>query len=120
MAQITESAAVDHEFDDDEASSITLDERAPEDPTVLAMDQAHLDFLTTVRLLPDHGPSASDILDVYPATGLQTSLLMVGLIDLDAYIVCQNLPLRMHQDFINHPNGMMFGTVFAFNPTSKR
>ncbi|KAF8575246.1 hypothetical protein K439DRAFT_1665124 [Ramaria rubella] len=107
MAQIAESAAVDHKFDDDKALSITLDEMAPEDLTVLAMDQAHLNFLTTVRLFPDHGPSARAA--DQPAHGM-------------------DLPLRTHRDrlqevfeeFIDHPNSMMFGTVFAFDPMSNR
>ncbi|KAF8581319.1 acetyl-CoA synthetase-like protein, partial [Ramaria rubella] len=129
MAKIAESAVVDHEFDDDEAPSVTLDEMRPEDLTVLTVDEAHLDFLR-VKLLPDHGLSASDVLDVYPTTGLQTSLLMAGLVVQDAYNVRQawNLPLGTHSDrlqetfeeFIDHPNGMMFRTVFAFDPTSNR
>ncbi|KAF8580409.1 hypothetical protein K439DRAFT_1662792 [Ramaria rubella] len=129
MAEIAESAIVNHEFDDDEAPSVTLDQMRPEDLTLLTMDQAHLDLLR-VKLLPDHGFSASDVLDVYPVTGLQTSLLMAGLMVEDAYIVRQawNLPLGMNggtlqeafEEFIDHPNGMMFRTVFAFDPTLNR
>ncbi|KAF8581404.1 hypothetical protein K439DRAFT_1662316 [Ramaria rubella] len=105
----------------------------PEDLTVLTVDEPHLDFLW-MKLLPDHGLSARqvdcNILDVYPTTGLQTSLLMAGLMGLDAYNVHQvwNLPLVTHSDrlqeafeeFIDHPNGMMFHTVFTFDPTSNR
>ncbi|KAF8580410.1 acetyl-CoA synthetase-like protein [Ramaria rubella] len=141
MAQIANSAVVDHEFDDDEAPSVTLNEMGPEHLTMLSMNEAQLDFLR-LKLLPDHGLfpkiahlgsdgfSSSDVLDVYPTTGLQTSLLMAGLIVQDAYIVRQawNLPLGTHsdslreafKDFIDHPNGMMFRTVFAFDPTSNR
>ncbi|KAF8582905.1 acetyl-CoA synthetase-like protein [Ramaria rubella] len=117
MSKIAESAVVDHERD------------APEDLTVLTVDKPHLDFLRT-KLLPDHGLSTRqvdcDVLDVYPTTGLQTSLLMGQ----DAYNVHQawNLPLWTHsgrlqdafEEFIDHPNGMMFRTVFAFRPTSNR
>ncbi|KAF8577978.1 hypothetical protein K439DRAFT_1663978 [Ramaria rubella] len=104
MSKITESAVVDHEYDDDDAPSVTLDEMR-------------------LRI-------SLDVLDVYPTTGLQTSLLMAGLMGWDAYNVRQalNLPLGTHSDrlqevfeeSIDHPNGMMFRTVFAFGPTSNR
>ncbi|KAF8572695.1 CoA-dependent acyltransferase [Ramaria rubella] len=129
MAQIAESAVVDPEFDNDDAPSVTLDAMAPDDFTVLTVDQTHLDFLR-LKLLPDHGLSASDVLDIYPTTGLQTSLLMAGLMVQSAYIVHQawDLPVGTHSgrlqqafdDFADHVNGMMFRTVFVFDPTCNR
>ncbi|KAF8575401.1 hypothetical protein K439DRAFT_1623637 [Ramaria rubella] len=98
MAQIAKSAMVDHKFDD-KTPSITLDEMCPDDLAVLTMDKTQLDFLH-VKLLPDYGISASDILEVYPTTWLQTSLLPAGPVIEDAYIVCEvwNLPLGMHSN----------------------
>ncbi|KAF8587754.1 acetyl-CoA synthetase-like protein [Ramaria rubella] len=140
MAQIAESSAVNHDFDDDDTPSVTLDQMSTSDLTLLTLDQAQLDSLRE-NLLPQHGLSArlvilspdaclSDVLDVYPTTGLQTSLLMAGLVVQDAYIISQawNLPLgtdgtrlkQAFEDFIDHPNGMMFRTVFVFDPTSNR
>ncbi|KAF8572685.1 CoA-dependent acyltransferase [Ramaria rubella] len=115
MAQIAQSTVINHDFDDDDTPTVTLAHMSPKDLTLLDVDEAQLD---------------SDILDVYPTTGLQTSLLMAGLVVEDAYIVCQgwNLPpdadsLRLKQAFENftdHSNGMMFRTVFVFEPTSNR
>ncbi|KAF8587753.1 amino acid adenylation [Ramaria rubella] len=129
MAHIAESAAVNHDFDDDDIPSFTLDHMSPKDLTLLTLDQTQLDRLR-LSLLPEHGLLASDVLDVYPTTGLQTSLLMAGLLVQDAYIISQswNLPMgtdstRLRQafeDFIDHSNGMMFRTVFVFEPLSSR
>ncbi|KAF8584766.1 acetyl-CoA synthetase-like protein [Ramaria rubella] len=147
MATIAETTAVNHDYDDDDTPSVTLDHMCPMDLTLLDLDQAQLDSLR-YTLLPDHGISArlvfrrcscvllkipaplSDVLDVYPSTGLQTPLLMAGLAVQDAYIVKQvwNLPSgtdhnklkQAFQDFIDHGNGMMLRTVFVFDPASNR
>ncbi|KAF8574906.1 amino acid adenylation [Ramaria rubella] len=129
MAKIAESAIIDREFDDDDVPSVSFDQMCPRDLTLLDLDQAQLNFLRD-SLFPQHGLSASDIIDVYPSTGLQTPLLMAGLAVEDAYIVSQawDLPpgtttTRLKQafeDFIDHPNGMMLRTIFVLEPTSNR
>lgn len=73
---------------------------------------------------------SSDVLDVYPTTPLQSSFLMASMRVSDAYIVTQSwdLPPRterdklrqVFEDFINHPNGMMFRTVFILEPLSNQ
>ncbi|KAF8574904.1 amino acid adenylation [Ramaria rubella] len=129
MAEVAGSAIISCEFDDDDAPSVTLDQMCPRDLTLLNIDQAQLDFLRD-SLLPQHCLSASDILDVYPSTGLQTPLLIAGLAVQDAYIVSQawDLPSgtvinglkQAFDDFIDHPNGMMLRTMFVLEPTSNR
>jgi hypothetical protein len=72
----------------------------------------------------------SDVLDVYPSTGLQTSFLVAGLLIDSAYIVSESYDLpsgtdctklwEAFENFINHPNGMMLRTIFHFDATSDR
>jgi hypothetical protein len=54
MAKIAESAVLDHEFDEDEIPSMSLDEMAPHDLTLLDLDNAGLDRLKG-ELLERHG-----------------------------------------------------------------
>lgn len=56
MAQIVQSAVPDHDYDDDETPSSTLDRISPEDLTLLDVDQHRLDMLRN-ELLPAHGLS---------------------------------------------------------------
>ncbi|KAF8573006.1 acetyl-CoA synthetase-like protein [Ramaria rubella] len=129
MTQIAESAAINHDYDDDDIPSVALDMMCPRDLTLLDFDQEQLDSLRDSSL-PEHGISPSDVLDVYPSTGLQIPMLMAGISVEGAYIVSQawDLPsgtesIRLRQafeDFVDHGNGMMLRTMFVFDPTSNR
>jgi Condensation domain len=67
---------------------------------------------------------------VYPSTALQTSFLVAGLVVDNAYIIVLGYDLPCWTDkmklkeafegFINHSNGMMFRTLFSFEPVSAR
>ncbi|KAF8584770.1 acetyl-CoA synthetase-like protein [Ramaria rubella] len=129
MTLIAESAVINHDYDDDDIPSVAFDHMCPRDLTLLDFNQAQLDSLRD-SLLPQHGISPSDVLDVYPSTGLQTPLLMARISVQDAYIVSQawDLPsaaesIRLRQafrDFVDHANGMMLRTMFVFEPASNR
>ncbi|KAF8581317.1 amino acid adenylation [Ramaria rubella] len=129
MAPITESSVVNHDFDDDDVPSVSLDQMAPNDLTLMDLDQQGLDALRG-ELLPKHGLLSSDVLDIFPCTALQTSFLMAGLLVDNAYIVrlVYDLPFgttsagiqQAFGDFINHSNGAFLRTTFVFDHLSNR
>jgi aryl carrier-like protein len=53
MARVSQSATVNHDFDDDDAPSITLDQMVPKDLTLMNLDRKGLDALQH-DLLPKH------------------------------------------------------------------
>lgn len=70
------------------------------------------------------------MLDIYPCTALQTSFLVAGLFVDDSYVIRQiyDLPpglssIRIKEaldDFINHPNGTIFRTIFILDDATGR
>ncbi|KAF8584768.1 acetyl-CoA synthetase-like protein [Ramaria rubella] len=128
MAEIASAPSVFHEFVDD-TPSVTLERMTPTDLTLLTLDSEELDFLRN-DLLPKHGLSPSDIIDVYPCTYLQTSFLLAGLMVDHAYINTHIYDLPRNTDgaklrqafesFLNHSNGAMLRTAFVFDPRSNR
>ncbi|KAF8572696.1 acetyl-CoA synthetase-like protein, partial [Ramaria rubella] len=128
MADIAASPAVIHDYDDD-TPSVTLERMSPMDLTLLNLDKEALDVLRN-DLLPKHGISPSDVIDIYPSTYLQTNFFLAGLLVDNAYITTHayDLPrntdsIRLRQafeDFLDHSNGAMLRTVFVFEPLSNR
>ena len=60
MAKIASSAVLDHEFDDDDIPSTSLDQMVPHDLTLLDIDSAGLDLLKE-ELLEKHGLPARSV-----------------------------------------------------------
>ncbi|KAF8582016.1 hypothetical protein K439DRAFT_1662032 [Ramaria rubella] len=129
MAHITESSVINHDFDNDDVPSVSLDQMAPNDLTLMDLDRQRLDALRGMAnhsgiFAKVHFSFVSDVLDIFLCMALQTSFLMAGLLVDNAYIVrvVYDLPFRTTSagiqqafgDFISHSNGACLQTIFVF------
>ena len=127
QAHAIELAIINHEYDTDDVPSVSLAEMQLTDLPLLNFTQELLDRFRN-EVLPKRGISVQDVMDVYPCTPLQTSMLVASALVPDAYLVreeyelapgidSERLKLAFH-DLINHANGTCLRTIYVSDPSS--
>ena len=127
QAHVVELSVINHDYDTDDAPSVSLAEMELADLPLVSFTQDGLDHLRN-EVLPRLGISVHDVIDVYPCTSLQASMLFASAVVPDAYLVREEYDLapgtdstRLKQafnDLINHANGACLRTIYVFDTLS--